>query len=653
MQPFDAVTMRAILQEAKPLLLNSRVDEIQQLGRDEITIALRKKGGDGEKARLIVSAHAVYGRICLSQTVLRSPYALQKNRRSAEARSPFFVLLKKYLSGATLIAVEQTPFERVCDFVFSCVDEVGRLSLKVLTAEIMGRHGNLIFWNHEDKTIIGASHLVTREMSRHREVVIGKTYVRPPIQEKPNLFLITSAELGERFEAWSSKMQALTLSSQQEKSAQAEKPKEPLAQQVKTAADKIGSREKLVFQLESFLLASYSGLGRALTRQLVEVAVGDNVTENCLSILEVLWRLITQIKLAHDFSPALKRDLSTYTIFAFALGNEHCDERFWKPLLTVNDLIDEYYRSVMESTLYRQTRDKMISEAHSQIAALEAKLSGIRELIIASPEMERAKDFADLILANLRLIAPGQSTLVCSNFYAEPPTELEIPLNSNLSGAQNAQVYYRQFVKARNRKRAADLIAAEVQTGAAKARAYLAAVSAAATIEELRALRIPGRLASIAETSEAPRHAAKAGSPKCKIMSLLSSDGWTIYAGRNRYENDYLLSHIAQPSDLWLHVLGQSGAHVVIKTDNGKNDPPFTTLEEAAQIAARLSKVTPGIKARVAYTHCRYVRKVSGQKARAKPGANIGLVRFEKEKTLTIDTGKSLPMRLKQALLEL
>ena len=39
MQPFDALTIRAVLDEAKPLLLNRRVDRVFQLARDELLIS--------------------------------------------------------------------------------------------------------------------------------------------------------------------------------------------------------------------------------------------------------------------------------------------------------------------------------------------------------------------------------------------------------------------------------------------------------------------------------------------------------------------------------------------------------------------------------------------------------------------------------------
>ena len=62
MQPFDALSIRAVLHEARPLIVGKRVDGINQLGRDEIIIALRDKH---RLLGLFISAHATHGRICL------------------------------------------------------------------------------------------------------------------------------------------------------------------------------------------------------------------------------------------------------------------------------------------------------------------------------------------------------------------------------------------------------------------------------------------------------------------------------------------------------------------------------------------------------------------------------------------------------------
>src|SRR5260221_590701 len=154
MQPFDALTIKVILGEAKPFLVNRKVDKVSQVARDEIVLTLRSRSGI---SNLLLSAHASFGRLCL----VNLPPQTKRNNPPG-----FCMLLRKHLTGATLVGVEQLPGERIVDIYFSCLDEVGSPSHKVLTAEIMGRHSNLIFWDKASEQILGASHVVTRDMSR-------------------------------------------------------------------------------------------------------------------------------------------------------------------------------------------------------------------------------------------------------------------------------------------------------------------------------------------------------------------------------------------------------------------------------------------------------------------------------------------------------
>jgi len=159
MQPFDALTMQSVLQEVRPLLLNRKVEKIFQLSRDEIILVMRLKVGLGY---LLLSAHTSFGRICFT-----NPSGLPK-----QANLPAFCqLLRKHLSGATLIALEQVPGERVADFLFSCVDDLAVRSTNVLTVEIMGRHSNLIFWRKVVQT--GYSSHQSSKIDSHSRCKIG------------------------------------------------------------------------------------------------------------------------------------------------------------------------------------------------------------------------------------------------------------------------------------------------------------------------------------------------------------------------------------------------------------------------------------------------------------------------------------------------
>lgn len=125
MQPFDALSIRAVINEAKPLLLNRKVDKVSQLSRDEIVLTLRSKAG---MTNLLVSAQSAYGRICLFKAPPSS--ALDKSR--GQNASNFCLLLRRHLTGATVIAVEQPIGERTVDMIFSCTDEVEQLQSKCL-----------------------------------------------------------------------------------------------------------------------------------------------------------------------------------------------------------------------------------------------------------------------------------------------------------------------------------------------------------------------------------------------------------------------------------------------------------------------------------------------------------------------------------------
>jgi predicted ribosome quality control (RQC) complex YloA/Tae2 family protein len=626
MQPFDAVTMQAVLEEAKPLLLTRKIAEINQLGRDEVVMAFRNKAGQTE---LLLSAHAVYGRLCLTKTDTRRKLAERSQDRSQEHRSGFVVLLRKYLGAATLVGVDQAEAERVVDFVFSCVDEVGGTSLKVLTAEIMGRHGNLIFWNHSDKTIIAASHFVTKEMSRHREVLIGAPYVRPPAQDKPNAFAASREEICQRLEEW----------------AEAQRNNKPTVEGAQANAE--AEPEKPVEQrpsellIESFLIANYAGLGRHLAREIVHAAFAAlGETTDWTNIAESTWQTLSHVKNLKTFRPAIKRDLSGYTILS--LADEQKDADLWKPLPAVNDLVDEYYRLLSVLETYNQTRERMLSETRAEVAKAEGRLKTASDLINAGAEIDRAKSYGDLILAHIQEIQSGQAQLACENFYADPAAEITIPLNANLSGVQNAQFYYRQFAKARTRQRSATLALDEANDRLRRAQANFDMVEKATNIDELNALRKESVTVKSPNQPSSNQSANKRPKTRMKLLTLNSSDGWTIYVGRNRHENDYLLSRVAQPLDIWLHILGQSGAHVLVKVSSSKHEPPLTTLKEAAQIAARFSKTAPNSKARVVYTQCRNLRKAGSSKP--------GVVRYENEKTLEVDTADLLPKNMKQAL---
>jgi predicted ribosome quality control (RQC) complex YloA/Tae2 family protein len=67
-------------------------------------------------------------------------------------------------------------------------------------------------------------------------------------------------------------------------------------------------------------------------------------------------------------------------------------------------------------------------------------------------------------------------------------------------------------------------------------------------------------------------------------------EGFDVLVGKGDVENDRLTFEVAQPDDLWLHVAGFSGSHVVVRNPEALPELPRAVVERAAELAAWHSK---------------------------------------------------------------
>src|SRR5699024_9333610 len=114
-----------------------------------------------------------------------------------------------------------------------------------------------------------------------------------------------------------------------------------------------------------------------------------------------------------------------------------------------------------------------------------------------------------------------------------------------------------------------------------------------------------------------------------------ASDGTTIYVGKNNRQNEYVTHRLAHKEDTWLHTKDIPGSHVVIKA----MDPSEQTIEEAATLAAYLSKAQQSAYVPVDYTKIKHVRKP----AEAKPGFVI----YDNEQTVLVTPEKEKMDKMK------
>jgi predicted ribosome quality control (RQC) complex YloA/Tae2 family protein len=102
-----------------------------------------------------------------------------------------------------------------------------------------------------------------------------------------------------------------------------------------------------------------------------------------------------------------------------------------------------------------------------------------------------------------------------------------------------------------------------------------------------------------------------------------SPDGMEVLVGRSAADNDVLTFKIGAQGDFWLHVVGESGSHVVVRNPENLDSLPRDTLRFAAALAARHSKAKNAGRVNV---HVARVKDV--KKERGAPPGQVTLKRY-------------------------
>lgn len=115
--------------------------------------------------------------------------------------------------------------------------------------------------------------------------------------------------------------------------------------------------------------------------------------------------------------------------------------------------------------------------------------------------------------------------------------------------------------------------------------------------------------------------------PEPDVWKYDVADGWEALAGRTDADNDILSLKTAKANDLWFHVHGLPGSHVVLRGPDGEA-ASTNLIKTAAAIAAWHSKARNAGTVPVSCTEAKNVSKPRG----AKPGT----VHIKREKTIKV-----------------
>ena len=553
---FDACYMSAVLQEIRDLG-EVRVEKIHQPGRDTLLLHLRHRDG---RAKLLLALNPAAPRLHLTNANPENP-----------AEPPMFcMLLRKHLTGARLLSVEQPPMERCAVFTFDCMDEMGDRVQKRLVAELMGRTCNLYLLSPEGR-IIDCLRRIGLDESSKRAALPGLNYQSPEPVTKASPLQDAAFY-----------MQLLT----------------------DTGADILADR----------LMDALGGLSPLVCREAALFAAGDvDARISYLDIPDTAEKLeiFFHRYLLHPVPASYNLPDGTPKQFAFCPILQYGP---WQLGESFSSLLDGFYSLRDRKDAMRQKGQAVRKTLQNLITRTARKLAIQEKELLATADRERLRQLGDIVTANLHQIARGQTSVQAVDFYDEDMKTIEIPLSPILSPQQNAAKFYKDYTRMKNAEKELTKQIALGQQELFYLQSVLDTFNRAETEAELEEIRQELSAGGYVKADSGKKRMKQ---QKCTPIRLESTDGYPIYVGRNNRQNDELTFKLARKDDIWCHASKVHGSHVIISC--GGTTPPDDTITQAAQLAAYHSEAGGGQNIPVDVTTVKQVKKLSG----AKPGMVI------------------------------
>ncbi len=285
-----------------------------------------------------------------------------------------------------------------------------------------------------------------------------------------------------------------------------------------------------------------------------------------------------------------------------------------------------WHAAAAAAALLEARRDALRRGIEREAARVARAQAAIAREEAGAPEPQLLRRRAEALLAAGPRALPGpDGTFDVEDPYA-PGTRFAIPADP--PGGRAHETAERLFGRARKQERGRTVRAARTRELGERGVALAALGDRAATaesLEEIEAGEVAARTLGLglglgraaggprAPGAGPPRRAAgeESGAPR----AFRSPNGFEVLAGRSAAQNDRLTFAVAGPDDLWLHVKGHAGAHVVMRLGGRRPEPEDERY--AARIAASLSQAPPGETVDVHLAARKHVRKPKGAAAGA------------------------------------
>ena len=547
---FDGIFTKAVVDEITPLLLNGKINKINQPDKNEINIQIYNK----ENYKLLLSCANNLSRIHLSE----------KNKKNPIKAYNFCMLLRKHLVGGTIKNICQHKMDRVVCFEIENLNELKELNKKLLIIEIMGKHSNIILVDKESNKIIDSIKHIDSRQSSIREVFPNKDYFFVK-DEKENI-------LEENYRLPSEIL----------------KNSEPIS-------------------MKKFFYTNYLGFSPTISYELLNNSNIDmdinsvNLSEDDIQKLDENFKILVENIKNKKYFPILIQDevKNNKDFYCFDLNLYKNKES----VSNISNLVENFYHNNSLRDRINQKASGFKKVLTTKLNRLSNKYSAMNDELLNNKSKEDLKIFADLLSINIYKMEKGMKKIVLENIY-DNMNEVEISLDEKKSPRENIESYYKKYKKL---KTADEIIKQElpkIETEIAYIKQILETIEIITELNELS--EIEEELISLGYVKKSKKNKQKLEKSKPYVFETKS--GALIYVGKNNLQNENLTLKFANKNDIFFHAQDVPGSHVILRGANLTEDD----YKIAGFLAGYYSYFKNEGYANVDYTEKKHIRKAKG-----------------------------------------
>lgn len=547
---FDGIFTKAVVDEIYPLLLNGKINKINQPDKNEINIQIYNK----ENYKLLLSCANNLSRIHLSEKSKKNPITAYN----------FCMLLRKHLVGGTIKNIYQHKMDRVVCFEIENLNELKELSKKLLIIEIMGKHSNIILVDKESNKIIDAIKHIDSRQSSIREVFPNKDYFFVK-DEKENI-------LDENYKLPSEIL----------------KNSEPIS-------------------MKKFFYTNYLGFSPIISYELLNNSNVDSAVnsanlndEDIKRIDENFVKIVENIKDKNYYPIFIKDEMNNNKDFyCFDLNLYEKKES----VDSLSKLVESFYHNNSLRDRINQKASGFKKILNTKLNRLTNKYLAMNDELLNNQSKEDLKNYADLLSINIYKIEKGMKKISVGNIY-DNMKDIEISLDEKKSPRENIEAYYKKYKKL---KTADEIIKTELPKIEEEMKYIKQILETIEIITELNELsEIEEELISLGYVRKSKKNKQKL--EKSKPYVFETDSGALIYVGKNNLQNENLTLKFANKNDIFFHAQDVPGSHVILRGANlTEND-----YKIAGFLAGYYSYFKNEGYANVDYTEKKHIRKAKG-----------------------------------------